>query len=164
MILDVGSMDINGTLREFVPDSSSYVGADRESGPGVDVILGNIKYLPFDHDSFDLVISTSCLEHDPQFWTTFYEMCRVVKRGGFIYLSAPSNGPVHRHPVDCWRFYPDAADALASWVTQAGDMIIDVVENFRMSPSRDGWIDQVCIFGKRRWKKPNSLVREYLAL
>ena len=42
------------------------------------------------------------------FWVTFAEMARVVKAGGFVYISVPVNGPVHRHPMDCWRFYPDA--------------------------------------------------------
>lgn len=161
-VLDVGSLDVNGTLRDLAL-GMRYLGVDISPGSGVDKVI-RPGCLPFDHDKFDLVISTSCFEHDPQFWVTFYEMCRVVKRGGFVYINAPSNGPVHRYPVDCWRFYPDAAEALASWVTQIGDFIIDVVENFRMSPSRDGWIDQVCVFGKRDWQKRSPSVREYLAL
>jgi hypothetical protein len=42
-------------------------------------------------------------------------MARVVKSGGFIYLNAPSNGYVHNHPLDIWRFYPDAGIALEKW-------------------------------------------------
>jgi SAM-dependent methyltransferase len=167
-ILDVGSQDVNGSLRPFIPEGAKYWGVDISPGPNVDQVI-RAGSLPFDQDSFDLVVSTSCFEHDPQFWVTFYEMCRVVRRGGFVYISAPSNGPVHRHPIDCWRFYPDSAVALAAWVTQAGDMIIDVVENFRMSPSRDGWTDQVNIFRKYvhtldpRARSCQS-IREYIAL
>jgi SAM-dependent methyltransferase len=40
---------------------------------------------------------------------------RVMKPGGIAVLIVPSAGPVHRHPVDCYRFYPDALDALGSW-------------------------------------------------
>lgn len=163
-ILDVGSLDVNGTLRPFIMEGVNYTGIDISSGPNVDMVIKPGKLFPFQPDSFDLVVCTSCFEHDPQFWMTFYEICRVVKRGGFIYISAPSNGPVHRYPVDCWRFYPDSAEALTQWVNQTGDMLVDVVENFRMSPSVDGWVDQVSVFGKRSWKKCFPSVRDYLAL
>jgi hypothetical protein len=67
---------------------------------------------------------------------------------------------VHRHPVDCWRFYPDSAQALVQWINR-NDTIIDLVESFQMSPSRDGWIDQVMVFGKRPWTvRPG--IREWL--
>ncbi len=32
-----------------------------------------------------------------------------------LFLSVPSRGPVHRFPVDCWRFYPDSMAALARY-------------------------------------------------
>lgn len=149
-ILDVGSMDVNGTLRQFAPNPSEYIGVDLSPGPGVDIILKEPGDLPFEHGRFDLTVSTSCFEHDPTFWMTFLSMCCVTKSGGFVYISAPSNGPVHRHPVDCWRFYPDAAVALVKWVNNENIMRdhMELIENFRMSPSRDGWIDQVMIFGK----------------
>ena len=30
-------------------------------------------------------------------------------------IVAPSAGKIHRYPFDCWRFYPDAGLALASY-------------------------------------------------
>jgi len=30
-------------------------------------------------------------------------------------LNVPSTGEFHRYPVDCWRFYPDSANALVEW-------------------------------------------------
>jgi hypothetical protein len=97
--------------------------------------------------SFDLVISTSSLEHDPMFWLTFAEMARVVKPGGFVYISAPANGPYHGHPGDCWRFYADAPKALADWATHSGHTL-ELVEAFMMPPISDVWIDCVAVFGK----------------
>ena len=40
-------------------------------------------------------------------------MVRVLRPGGHIFLIAPSRGPEHRYPQDCWRFYPDGYRALA---------------------------------------------------
>ncbi len=155
-ILDVGSMDVNGSLRQFVPKGAAYLGVDLAPGPGVDRVIESAKF-PFGNDAFDLVVSTSCLEHDPLFWLTFAEMCRVTRPDGFVYVSVPSNGPIHRHPIDCWRFYPDSAMALANWSTKVGDCHVDVIENFLMSPSADGWIDQVMVFGKRLARKCPAL-------
>ncbi len=141
-ILDVGSMDVNGTLRPLAPRDCDYVGVDARDGLNVDVVLDDPHRLPFDSCSFDLVVSTSCLEHDPAFWLTFREMVRVTRPGGFVYVSVPAEGPYHAHPIDCWRFNGDAAQALAALV----DGLV-VVENFMVMPIRDVWVDNVMVFG-----------------
>jgi SAM-dependent methyltransferase len=90
-----------------------YVGVDFEPGANVDIVVKPGQQLPFDDGSFDLVISTSCLEHDPCPMLSFREMCRVVKLGGFIYANAPTNGIYHAFITDNWRFYSDAAQSFA---------------------------------------------------
>jgi SAM-dependent methyltransferase len=119
-VLDVGSYDVNGTLRWAAPEGCRYVGLDIAEGPGVDVVLTDPERFPFEDASFDLVVSTSCFEHDPLFWLTFLEMVRVVRPGGVIYVNAPSNGVYHAYPLDCWRFYPDAGLALVRWAQRRG--------------------------------------------
>jgi SAM-dependent methyltransferase len=146
-ILDVGSMDVNGTLRSVAPEGSSYTGIDLSSGPSVDRVVAAGETFPFADESFDLAVSTSCFEHDPMFWVTFVEMARVTRPGGFLYISAPSNGPYHGYPGDCWRFYADAAVALATWAKR-NDQPIELIETFMMPPQNDIWIDNVMIFGK----------------
>jgi SAM-dependent methyltransferase len=91
-ILDVGAMNINGSLRQFKPGHAEYVGVDAAPGDGVDVVLDSLAGFPFPDGSFDMCVSTSNFEHNPMFWVTFSEMARVVKPGGFIYINCPSNG------------------------------------------------------------------------
>jgi SAM-dependent methyltransferase len=146
-ILDVGAFNVNGTLRSVAPEGSSYTGIDLTAGDGVDLVVAAGDRFPFDDGSFDLTVSTSCFEHDPMFWVTFVEMARVTKPGGFLYISAPSNGPYHGHPGDCWRFYSDAAEALANWAKR-NDQPIDLVETFMMPPKYDIWTDNVMVYGK----------------
>ena len=143
VVLDVGSRDVNGTLRPFVPTGMSYCGCDLEPGPNVSVVLDDPYRLPF-ADEFDLAVSTSCLEHDAFFWSTVAEMARVTRPGGFIYLSAPTGGVVHRHPVDCWRFYPDAGLAFALWTSREG-YPTTLVESFIRPPGPEGWSDFVAV-------------------
>lgn len=146
-ILDVGSADVNGTLRQFAGPDFDYVGLDLESGPGVDVVIKPQASFPFEDESFDLVVATSVLEHDPAFWQTFLEMCRVARDGGFVYVNAPSNGLIHRYPEDHWRFYPDCGRALSRWAKSQG-MAIELVESFTASRRDDIWNDFAAVFRK----------------
>ena len=116
-VLDVGALDINGSLRQFAPSTMTYIGVDMVAGKGVDTVLDDPHRLPFDDASFDAVVSTSCYEHDPAFWLSFNEAIRVLRPSGFLYMNAPSNGHVHRHPTDCSRFYP--TQAWHSWPGRA---------------------------------------------
>jgi SAM-dependent methyltransferase len=146
-ILDIGGLDVNGTLRNAVPSGWEYVSVDMGAGPGVDVVLDDPYSLPFGDNSFDAVVSTSAFEHDVFFWVTFDEMCRVCREGGYVYLNAPSNGAYHRFPDDCWRFYPDAGVALTRWAARCGKPI-NLCESFIALDFEDMWNDFVAIFRK----------------
>ena len=114
-ILDVGSMDVNGSYREIFDDSSwYYVGADVTPGKNVDMILDDpYRWNGIPTESVDILVSGQAFEHIEYFWLTMLEITRVLKSGGICCLIAPSGGFEHRYPVDCWRFYPDGFNALA---------------------------------------------------
>jgi SAM-dependent methyltransferase len=147
LILDIGSMNINGSLHDFRPPGSSYVGVDLAAGSGVDVVVKTNSQLAFVEGVFDIVVSTSCFEHDVMFWITFLEMCRVLKRGGYLYLNAPSRGAYHQYPIDAWRFFPDAGVALRDWA-RLNENEIELLESFVTENKNDIWNDCVMIFGK----------------
>jgi len=88
---------------------------DLAAGPNVDVVLSSPYRLPFQSHSVDVIVSGQAFEHIEFFWLTWLEMTRILKPGGLIFLVAPSRGPEHRYPQDCWRFYPDGYRALASF-------------------------------------------------
>lgn len=146
-ILDIGSMDLNGSLRPCAPASAEFVGVDIAEGPGVDIVIKPGGKLPFDACTFDAIISTSAFEHDDAFWATFLEMCRVVTDDGTIYINAPSNGHYHAHPLDCWRFYPDAGLALARWARK-NLFPIELLESFVARQDGGLWNDAVMVFGR----------------
>ena len=147
-ILDIGSLVVNGSLRQYRPPAAEYVGIDLSEGPGVDLVLEDPYQYLFPPGHFDLIVSTSCFEHDPMFWLTFLEASRVLSPSGFLYINAPSNGWYHTHPWDNWRFYPDAALALESWGRRSG-CPMNVIESFFAGRSNgDVWNDCVMIFSK----------------
>lgn len=145
--LEIGSYLSSFNIRSLAPSGSNYVGVDLGKGPGVDIVLTDPYKLPFEDNSFDFVISSSCFEHSEFFWLTYMEVMRVLKPSGLFYLNAPSNGDFHRFPVDCWRFFPDSGNALSNWSRRNG-MNTAVVEQYTSGRGKDIWCDYVSVFIK----------------
>lgn len=144
-VLELGSMDVNGSLRTLCPPGVLYLGMDVQHGRSVDLVVKVGEPLPVRDDFADAILSSSQLEHDDFFWETFLEFVRVVRPGGFIYINAPSNGAYHRYPNDNWRFYPDCGHVLANWARKHGHDI-DLVESFVADKEGDVWNDFVAVF------------------
>lgn len=103
--------------------------------------------LPFPDNSTDAVRSSSCFEHSEMFWVLFLEILRILKPAGLFYLNVPSNGDFHRHPVDCWRFYPDSGNALVTWAKRNGHAPC-LLESYVSVQVDDIWNDFVAVFIK----------------
>jgi SAM-dependent methyltransferase len=129
-VVDIGSQNVNGTLKDHVPSNFTYIGVDFVPGNGVDVILEDPYKLPYDDESIDLVISSSCFEHSEFFWITFTEIIRCLKPSGLFYLNAPSGGAYHKYPIDAWRFYPDAGEALTRYAHKVGYSNVVLLESY----------------------------------
>jgi SAM-dependent methyltransferase len=158
-IADIGSCDVNGSYRPlFERDGWRYLGIDLAPGPNVDLVLESPYRLPFGNGSLDLIVSGQAFEHVEFFWLTWLEMVRVLRPGGMIFLVAPSRGPEHRYPVDCWRFYPDGFRALARY--GALDLL-EVRTDWEPdgSPDSAAWGDTVGAFRKR----PQPLLRRLVS-
>lgn len=160
-VVEIGSQDVNGSLKDFLPEGSEYIGVDFVSGKNVDVVINDPYSLPFDDESVDYVVCSSCFEHSEFFWLVFLEIIRILKPEGVLYLNVPSNGFVHKYPVDCWRFYPDAGLALENWAKYNGYKtkllesfiakkekvnILERFEGFSLDSLR--WNDFVAVFVK----------------
>ena len=140
-VLDVGGANVNGSFRRlFDVFDPEYIVLDLVPADGVDRVLTEDGLFPDDDGQFDVVVSGSTLEHSTDFWRTFQEMVRVCADDGLIVVIAPSAGPVHRYPVDCYRFLPDSMTALADLT---GSYLIDSWQN-PMGP----WYDIVGVFRK----------------
>lgn len=161
-VAEIGSQNVNGSIRDFFSDAVDYTGVDFVEGTGVDVVLSDPYKLPFDDNSFDMILSSSCFEHSEFFWLSFLEIIRTLKPGGVFYLNVPSNGFIHRYPVDCWRFYPDSGRALANWANRNG-IDVELLESFiggqipggKFGAPSGRWNDFVAVFVKGKSAKNN---------
>jgi|TARA_B100001540_G_scaffold233642_1_gene207858 SAM-dependent methyltransferase len=147
-IVDLGSMNVNGTIKDQIDFNSDYTGVDLSEGENVDVVLKDPYKLPFENNSIDIVVSISTFEHMEFFWDAFLEILRILKPNGLFLLNVPSNGPFHRHDTDNWRFYPDAGSTLTNWGKKNGfDPVL--LESFTHNYSgREGTSDFVAVFLK----------------
>jgi len=151
-ILEIGSYDVNGSLRSAQPIGSQWVGIDIEEGPGVDIVLNPSDEIPFPEGHFDVVVATSVFEHDPEFWKTLEKMARAAKPTGFLFICAPSNGPVHRYPLDCFRFYPDASQSFLKIIQEVSPGA-RLQESFIGAQDHEGlWNDFVAIYSMGKSK------------
>lgn len=91
-VLEVGSLDINGTVRDFFT-ANRYIGVDVGPGPGVDVVEHG-ENLTYPDDTFDTAISAECFEHNPKWAETFENMHRMAKT--YVIFTCASDGrPEH---------------------------------------------------------------------
>jgi len=60
-VVEIGGLDVNGSLRSLYPKANRWVGVDIERGPGVDVVADARSWRP--RDTFDLIICAEVFEH-----------------------------------------------------------------------------------------------------
>ena len=137
-VLEVGSQDVNGTVRDSFADAESYLGIDMAPARGVDLVLLSHE-IPevYPDGSFDTVICCECLEHDIKPWETVEAMRNAIRPGGHMLITTPTFGfPLHRYPKDYFRY---GEDAYREWIF-AGFQIIE----YRQLPE-----SIICCFGRK---------------
>jgi SAM-dependent methyltransferase len=93
--VEIGSYDVNGTMRSVFEGVEEYVGVDLVHGPGVDVV-GYGHEVAEPDASFDVALSGECFEHDPHWRETFANMVRMTRPGGLVAFTCASHGrPEH---------------------------------------------------------------------
>lgn len=138
-VIDVGSQVVGsthpagtsitgGTYRALCPTSWHYRGLDIAPGANVDLVAATPYRWPLKPGSIDLVISGQCLEHVPEPWSWMDEAFRVTKPNGLCIVIAPSGGPQHRYPVDCWRIMPDG---MAYLLKRSGFDVLEAEFDYR---------------------------------
>lgn len=89
-VLDVGGGDINGNNR-FLFENCDYDANDVINAPNV-TIISKTKDLPFSSNTFDVIVSTECFEHDPEYVMSLQKIYDMLKPGGLFFFSCASTG------------------------------------------------------------------------
>ena len=117
-VLEVGSLDINGSVREYF-EGCDYLGIDVGEGKGVDMVIAGQDY-DAPSKSYDTVISCECFEHNPYWLETFINMYRMCKTEGLIIMTCattgrPEHGTTKTTPQDSpftlnWDYYKNLTE------------------------------------------------------
>ena len=102
-VLEVGSLNINGTVRDLFPQEG-YVGLDKRVGAGVDFVA-DICDGDFSQQ-FNTVVCCETLEHVPRPWQAIAAMRRALKPGGLFIGTWCFVYAIHNEPEDYWRATP----------------------------------------------------------
>jgi hypothetical protein len=89
-VLEIGSLNINGSIRDFF-EQCVYVGVD--IGPGKDVdLVARGENLAYHDESFDVVASCECFEHNPEWVRTLENMIRMSSK--LVFFTCATTGRV----------------------------------------------------------------------
>lgn len=131
-VLDVGSYDVNGHVRDLCP--TPYIGCDIVAGPNVDVVYDG-RTLPAEDGSKATVVCLEVFEHCADPCRLAAEIVRVLKPGGTALITARGCGFDYHHPPDRWRFMPGA---LAELFSDFGCVAVEQAD-----PQSPGWFVEV---------------------
>jgi SAM-dependent methyltransferase len=102
-VLEVGSYNVNGTVRDLFPQP--YVGLDMREGPGVDVVA-DVTEAMIASRHYGTVVCVETLEHVAEPQGALYAMQRALRPGGLFVGTWPFIFEVHDYPSDYWRVTP----------------------------------------------------------
>jgi ubiquinone/menaquinone biosynthesis C-methylase UbiE len=109
--IGVGTGFILSYVKQYINNNAQFFGVDLEASkslpPYIQFKMCDIEKepLPFENDSFDVVISTFVIEHLTTPWNMFAEAYRVLRKGG--YLLCVTEYVTSLFMPDYWNFYQD---------------------------------------------------------
>lgn len=133
-VVEFGSCNMNGSVRDVYPQAASWHGIDLQPGPGVDEIADAASWQT--NRWFDVCISSEAFEHTPRWRSLIATARRVLVPGGTLYASCatgyrPPHSAVDGGPLRNGEFYAnvdpdDMTQALAGWV----DVVVEVADGY----------------------------------
>lgn len=89
-VLDVGGGDINGNNRHYF-SNCEYHANDVVQAPNVTIVC-KTSDLTFPDESFDVIISSECFEHDMHYEASLKNIVRMLKPNGLFVFTCASTG------------------------------------------------------------------------
>ena len=100
-VLEIGSLDINGSVRPLFEGAARYHGIDLADGPGVDEVADAATWDPGD-ERFDVVVSAEVLEHAPAWRKVLATAWGALAPGGLLLMTCATDPRPPHSAVDGW--------------------------------------------------------------
>tara|TARA_R110000822_G_scaffold309905_1_gene440612 strand:- start:722 stop:1225 length:504 start_codon:yes stop_codon:yes gene_type:complete len=131
-VIEIGSRNINGTIRDLFPNAK-WIGLDLFEGPEVDVVCDARDFVP--ESLVDLVVCCEVLEHCSGWRQLIQSASLWLKQKGVIIITAAGPGRDPHSAIDGGELHPDehyanvTQDELAEELHYAGFVGIEVSGN-----------------------------------
>ena len=96
-VVECGSRDVNGTVRDLWPDAT-WTGVDIAPGAGVDVVSDFTVFWPVVLP--DLVVCCEVLEHVEDWTAIIYHALEMLVPGGVLLVTCASTGRAAHSAID----------------------------------------------------------------
>jgi cyclopropane fatty-acyl-phospholipid synthase-like methyltransferase len=134
-VVDFGSLDINGSNREFFTDCD-YTGVDISQGKNVDVVSKCHEFVT--DEKFDTIITTEMLEHDMYWKESLANMLNLLRVGGLLVITCATTGRrEHGTPRSDKGYSSPFTSAIPEWANyyrnlteQDVESVLNCNENF----------------------------------
>jgi SAM-dependent methyltransferase len=103
-VLEIGSLDVNGSVRPLFAAAEHYHGLDISPGPGVDEVANAADWRS--PPCFDVVVSTEVLEHAPRWRDVVVNAWDALADGGILLLTCATDPRPPHSAVDGWDVRP----------------------------------------------------------
>ncbi len=114
-VLEIGSLDVNGGVRDMLNGDHEYTGLDRLDGPGVDVVAEAAAFI--ETEDWDAILAFDAFEHDAHWWETAAAMERGLRMGGTAIVTVPDISYPRHHDPDYYRWTARAAQEMMAPLT-----------------------------------------------
>jgi hypothetical protein len=129
-VVEIGSRNVNGSVRPLLEGAASYTGIDVMPGPGVDVVADGTTFTPT--KTPDLIVCMETLEHAEQAPGIVYNAAAILRKPGGRLVVTCATDPRSPHsgedggPLKDGEFYRNVPPAdLVRWTQQAGLLILE---------------------------------------
>jgi SAM-dependent methyltransferase len=103
-VLEIGSLDVNGGVRDLFDEVVHYHGVDVVDGPGVDEVADAAEWRAT--RTYDVVVSTEVLEHAPRWRDVITNAWDALAPGGRLIVTCATDPRPPHSAVDGWDLRP----------------------------------------------------------
>lgn len=100
-VLEIGSHDVNGSVRPLFQQASHYHGIDIAPGPGVDEVADASDWRA--PRLYDVVVSTEVLEHAPRWYDVLDNAWGALEPGGRLLFTFATDPRAPHSAIDGWE-------------------------------------------------------------
>ncbi len=106
-VINIGAGSFHEVDNLFI--NERYIRFDISKYDGTINIIGDAHEMPIKSESIGLALVLQVLEHVEKPQAIIDSVWRILKWGGLIIISVPTEWRIHNYPHDYWRFTPEGA-------------------------------------------------------